>query len=139
MTSVLFTGLSGRIYEYKPYLITAEWRAVPGNYAFAYLNGNIWPVVYFGETGNFITRFPSHEKWPLAKLYGATHVLAHITQGGETARQTEEKDLIRAYNPVCNTEYRTMGSGLLHQSFRPGATLLSDHAPPKRRATLLGD
>ncbi|MSO92211.1 MAG: hypothetical protein EXQ86_02275 [Rhodospirillales bacterium] len=139
MTSVTFTGLSGRIYEYFPQAFDAEWFAVAGNYAFAYRPNGVWAPLYFGETSSFATRIPGHEKRASATLLGATHVLAHLTPGGAAVRQAEEEDLIRAYNPVCNVEHRTAGPGLFGLGRRVGATLLTGHAQPKRRATLLGD
>lgn len=137
MTSVTFTGLSGQRYQYIVCSMDGSWNAIAGNYVFAYLTSLGWVSVYFGETGNFATRFPGHEKWRLAMLCGATHVLAHVTLGGEAVRQAEEKDLIRAYNPVCNIEYRSTGFGLLNRPLGTGATLLSGRALPKRRAGLL--
>ena len=136
MTSVTLIGLSGRRYEhFQPYDIGADWNPVPGLYALAYLTLHGWRILYVGETGNFATRFPNHEKWQTAVRSGATHVLACVTSNELAVRQIEERDLIRAYDPVLNIEHR-FRRGLLNSQPR-GASLLSGLAQPWRRGSLL--
>ena len=107
---VTLTGLSGNKYQYEAYDVNSTWNPVPGNYVFAALIKPTilterWEPIYIGETGNFANRLPSHEKWVEARLKGATHILAHVNREGIEARQAEERDLVRAYNPPLNIEY----------------------------------
>lgn len=103
-------GLSGAHYRYwflasfKPDAI----QDIGGNYAFVKLlpNGNYFPL-YFGQADSLRARLPNHEVWPEAVRLGATHVMAHTTPAGESARKIEERDLIQYWNPALNTQHRT--------------------------------
>lgn len=103
-------GKSGRAYRYWFVDMDLPFNAVAGNYVFATRmpNGNLKPL-YFGETGDFSTRMSKHEVWSVALRLGATHALAHPTQGVETVRRAEERDLVELWNPPLNTHYRTTG------------------------------
>ena len=107
---VTLTGLSGNAYQYTAHDVNSAWNSAPGNYVFAAIGVQTiltesWGPIYIGETRNLATRIPGHEKWATARLKGATHVLAHVNRGGIEARQAEESDLVRAYNPPLNKEY----------------------------------
>ncbi len=121
---VTLTGLTGNKYQYEAYDVNSTWNSVPGNYVFAAQGGQTiltesWGPIYIGETVDFSTRIPGHEKWVTARLKGATHVLAHVNRGGIEARQAEERDLVRAYNPPLNKEYSPAPGLLAGQT--PGA------------------
>jgi hypothetical protein len=109
MFTVDFLGASGTAYRYHNLVdISANGiLAVAGNYAFAKRlpNGNYLPV-YFGQAQDLKVRIPTHERLAEAIRLGATHVMAHSTQGGETARCAEEVDLIRYWQPPLNTQHR---------------------------------
>lgn len=103
-------GKSGSVYRYWLVDMTKPFFALPGNYVFAkqVVPGKFSPL-YFGETGDFSSRMPTHEVWDSAVRMGATHALAHATQGGEFVRRAEERDLVELWNPTLNTHYRTTG------------------------------
>lgn len=110
--TVDFTGKSGTIYRYWNLIspTAAGIQAVAGNYVFAKLlqDGTYLPL-YFGEAVDLQARIPSHERWQEAVRLGASHILAHTTQGGESARQNEERDLIQYWNPPLNVQHRVTG------------------------------
>jgi hypothetical protein len=110
--TVDFVGRSGMTYRYWNLIspTTAGIQPAPGNYVFAKLmqDGRYLPL-YFGEAGDLQARIPFHERLPEAVRLGATHILAHATQGGEIARQNEERDLIQYWNPALNVQHRTTG------------------------------
>ena len=94
---VTWTGKSGSQYEYTVYLMdSTNWSDVPGNYIFAGLSGNVSKPAYIGETQSFKDRLPGHEKKPCAIRNGASHIHAHVNNGGQAARRAEEADLIDA-------------------------------------------
>ena len=96
-------GVSGRAYRYWIYPIGASLKAAAGNYVFARRNHlGQWVPVYIGQTGDLAERFDQHHKTPCILRSGATHIHAHLTQGGESVRLAEERDLITMYNPSCN-------------------------------------
>jgi hypothetical protein len=104
-----WNGKSGTAYRYWFLArMTADGiLAVGGNYCFAMrlANGNFTPL-YFGESENLQTRLPSHDRWDEAKRLGATHVWAHSTPAGASARAAEEQDLIQYWNPPLNVQHR---------------------------------
>jgi hypothetical protein len=102
------TGLSGAKYTYYSADQGSTWLSGAGNYLFCKWNGCAWMVQYAGECGSFAARMPNHERWEEGvRDYGVTQAFSHITEGGEKARQTEEQDIIRAYNPPMNVQHRT--------------------------------
>jgi hypothetical protein len=110
MSYVDWTGLSGTTYRYhfldKP---TADGiLAVAGNYVFVKRlpDGNTYSPLYFGEAENLQDRIPYHDRWQDAVRAGMTHVMAHKTEGGVTARLAEERDLIQRWNPPLNVQHR---------------------------------
>jgi hypothetical protein len=102
-------GQSGTNYRYWFLAdITANGiQAVAGNYAFVKRlpNGNYTPL-YFGQADDLQARIPNHDRLDDARRAGATHVMAHSTQGGELARLAEERDLIQRWNPTLNVQHR---------------------------------
>lgn len=109
VSTINWAGKSGKTYVYH-FLndITANGiLAVAGNYAFVKQlpNGNFVPL-YFGQAEDLKARIPNHEQLADAKRAGATHVMAHTTQGGEAVRCAEEIDLIQQWHPPLNTQHR---------------------------------
>ena len=100
--TVAWQGRSGILYQYEVFEPAGNWNDVAGNYIFAGLDqsGN-WIALYIGETGSFRDRFSSHERWPCATRYGATHVHAHVNNAAPS-RRAEEADLLANQNPPCN-------------------------------------
>ena len=96
-------GRSGKSYAYWIYPISQNFQDKPGNYIFARepSPGN-WTPVYIGQTQSLAERFDNHHAMPCIKRNGATHIHAHVNDGGEQTRRVEERDLIDNYDPVCN-------------------------------------
>jgi hypothetical protein len=101
-TTCVWTGASGRRYEYNVYNIDSAWNDVPGNYIFTCRATNGWRNCYTGQTESFRDRFPDHEKRACAARHGATHIHAHVNAGGENTRKLEESDIIAKCTPPCN-------------------------------------
>jgi excinuclease UvrABC nuclease subunit len=103
MSTINWPGQSGRQYQHWIHPIGASFKEEGGNYIFAKETtpGN-WVPIYIGQTNNLRTRLGNHETEAACKRNGATHIHAH-TNGGESARLTEELDLIGRWKPPCNT------------------------------------
>jgi hypothetical protein len=101
-----WTGKSGQQYTYEIYLIAQTFREVPGNYIFAKeVAPGRWEPTYIGQTENLNQRLGNHEKEACSKRNGATHIHAHVTNGGEAVRRSEERDLLLVYTTPCNEQY----------------------------------
>lgn len=100
--TVTLQGASGKVYSYWFYPLGTQLKAAGGNYAFAYRDRfGRWVILYVGQTNDLSSRFDDHHKLPLARYFGATHLLAHLN-ANELARLSEERDLIRQLAPRCN-------------------------------------
>ena len=114
MSPVLtLTGLSGRSTSYQTCAFDAVWKDIPGCYAFiamqARMSGpaaDLPRVLYIGETASFRLRMREDREtiWANALRLGATHVLARVISS-DPARQAEEQDLIRRYQPPLNIQH----------------------------------
>jgi hypothetical protein len=105
-------GVTGsyRYYKVEQPRNAGSIQALPGNYAFLkQLANGSFEVLYVGQAANAKERLPNHERWNDAVKAGMTMVVAHSTQGGETVRLAEERDLIAKYNPPLNVHHRTTG------------------------------
>jgi hypothetical protein len=101
--TIKWEGASGALYTYWIYPLGIALNAKAGNYAFAKeTKPGYFVPLYFGETGDLATRFDSHHKIDCAKQNGATHVHAHLNEGGDDQRRNEESDLVKKWSPVCN-------------------------------------
>jgi hypothetical protein len=109
MTSPIdWIGRSGRTYRYwfLDSIVPEGIRSVAGNYAFVkQLPNERFVPLYFGQASDLRDRLPTHERWEEAKKAGATHAMAHSTQGGEQVRLDEERDLISQWNPSLNVHH----------------------------------
>ena len=88
----------------------AGWTAIPGLYVFAApASGGLlrpqWRAVYVGQTTSFASRLPTHENWPAAVAWGATHIHAR-REDDQTMREAIERRLIRELQPPLNVEHR---------------------------------
>ena len=98
----IWTGASGKEYEYEIFPIRANWTDKPGNYIFAAsISPGKWQALYIGETISFIDELPYHDELSCIQSNGATHVHARIVQDSQ-ARLAEEKDLLANYDTLCN-------------------------------------
>jgi hypothetical protein len=109
MDYIDWIGSSGATYRYWFLADLTASGILPrgGNYAFVRRlpNGNFVPI-YFGEAADLRVRIPNHDRWDDAKRAGVTAVMAHTTPAGEAARCSEERDLIRRWNPPLNVQHR---------------------------------
>ena len=98
-------GSSGKTYQYWIYKIGTPFKDEPGNYIFVkQTSPNKWSPIYIGETDSLARRIPNHEKLPCVERNGGTHICVHTSSSNETARRSEESDLLNKWNPPCNRE-----------------------------------
>ncbi len=103
-TSVLWPGESGTEYPYEIYPLETQFPPVPGNYIYSGQNdAGQWVPIYVAQTRDMHQRLEGHEKLQEAMEHGATHIHAHLDSGTQAARCTEERDIIRHWQPVCNS------------------------------------
>lgn len=82
-----------------------NWNKVAGLYIFAKkTDATHWSALYVGQTDDFSSRIPSHEKWDSATQRGATHVHAAVIPQ-QASRDTWEKRLIAHLQPPLNEHY----------------------------------
>lgn len=93
-------------HQFTAYPPTTTWNHVSGIYIFARQSspGN-WQALYIGQAQSFADRLPSHERWSEAARHGATHIHALIVPQ-QVNRDAIEQTLIRACQPVLNTQHR---------------------------------
>jgi hypothetical protein len=77
------------------------WNEFAGLYIFAYLSGEYWHALYVGQTTDFSSRLPSHERWDEAVQKGATHIHALLVPQAAN-RDKVEKMLIQNLQPPMN-------------------------------------
>lgn len=98
----IWTGASGKKYEYAIYPIGTDWSDVAGNYIFARESSpHKWEAIYIGETESFKDRLPNHNELPCIKRNGGTHIHAHVNRDSQ-ARLDEEADLLANNKTPCN-------------------------------------
>lgn len=103
---ILWTGKSGKQYEYLIYPLNTTFKDVPGNYIWARRNadGRYRPL-YNGEAEKLGQRVnKNHEKWACVTGKGATHVMAHETAGSRQNRLDEETDIREQWKPDCSDQ-----------------------------------
>lgn len=100
MATYIWTGASGKKYEYNIYPMDTTWNDVPGNYIFAKQSSGSWEPLYIGQTGSFKDRLPNHEARPCVLRNRGTHIHAHINRS-EQARLDEESDLAANHKTPC--------------------------------------
>jgi len=117
-TYIKLGGASGVSYSYEPATIDSSWNNVAGNYAFAMSTvAGQWCVLYVGETSSLRDCLSIQDRWSEAVSFGCTHVLAHVNDGGDQARQLEERDLVEGLAPRMNRNFDPMA-----QTWGAGAT-----------------
>jgi hypothetical protein len=91
---------------YEPNSTT--WNKIAGLYVFAYASDEThWRALYVGQTDDFSSRIPSHEKWDSAVRLGATHIHAAVVPQA-AKRDTLEKLLIAHLQPLMNEQYKEL-------------------------------
>lgn len=81
------------------------WRTAAGLYIFSGFTYGAWRALYIGQTDDFSTRIPEHERWGEAVRLGATHVHARL-ESNALQRLAIERQLIRSYQPPLNDHHR---------------------------------
>lgn len=87
------------------YASNSDWNKVAGLYIFASLHNNRWNALYVGQTDDFSSRLPNHERLGEAIRKGATHIHAVGVQQVAT-RDRLERALIQHLQPPLNTLLR---------------------------------
>ncbi len=101
----VWTGQSGKRYEYSIFKVGESFRALPANYIFAKKNARgLWQAIYAGETENLGIRFDNHHQRACINRHGATHIHVRVNHGGKAARLAEERDIRQRYDPPCNRQ-----------------------------------
>ena len=105
-TSYNWPGQSGKEYPYEIYSFDTAFRPLPGIYIYAkQLADGDWSPIYIAQTRDLHQRLEGHVKLSDAIANGATHLHAHYDTAGQSARCTEEHDLIQRWRPVCNDAF----------------------------------
>jgi hypothetical protein len=87
-----------------------HWDEVGGLYIFAYrAKDDLWHALYAGQTDDFSSRLPFHERLDEAIQLGATHI--HVTDVPKAAhRDILERRLIAHLQPPMNEQLRAVRS-----------------------------
>lgn len=102
-TSCHWVGYSGKQYRYEIYPLETEFRPLPGNYIYAKQDEEgRWIPIYIAQTRDLHQRLEGNVRMDKAIASGATHLHAHYCTAGQAARCTEEHDLVKRWQPVCN-------------------------------------
>ena len=105
-TSHNWAGQSGKEYPYEIYSLDTTFRPLPGNYIYArQLTDGDWSPIYIAQTRDLHQRLEGHVKLADAIANGATHLHAHYDTKGQSARCSEEHDLVERWRPVCNDAF----------------------------------
>jgi hypothetical protein len=100
---ISWEGASGKKYNYWIHKIDATFEDSPGNYIYAKeTRPGYWRPVYIGQTSSLADCLADLEKETCAKRHGATHIHAHTNSEVDTVRISEETNLIKEWNPICN-------------------------------------
>jgi hypothetical protein len=100
---VQWQGQSGKEYAYEIFPFDASFQPLPGNYIYAQqTEDGSWIPIYIAQTRDLHQRLEGHVKVEDAVNNGATHLHAHYCSAGQSARCTEERDLLERWQPVCN-------------------------------------
>jgi hypothetical protein len=110
---------NGETLIFTIFRVNDNWKKVAGLYIFAYTynEGKNCQAIYIGQTDDFSSRIPCHEKWESAVQLGATHVHALVVPHAAT-RDTLERCLIAHLQPTLNEQYTGANylSSLLNRS-----------------------
>ena len=107
-TGYNWPGQSGKEYHYEIYPFDTAFRPLPGIYIYAkQLADGDWSPIYIAQTRDLHQRLEGHVNVGDAIANGATHLHAHYSTAGQSARCTEEHDLIQRWRPVCNDVFQS--------------------------------
>ena len=101
-------GQSGKEYQYQIYPLGTAFKPLPGIYIYAkQLMDGDWSPIYIAQTRDLHQRLEGHVKPADAEANGATHIHTHYCTAGQSARCSEEQDLIHRWQPVCNDVFQS--------------------------------
>lgn len=98
-------GRNGETLDFTIYSQNAGWNKVGGLYIFAYSDGQYWNALYIGQTDDFSSRMPSHDRLDEAVRKGATHIHAVVVPQVAN-RDKWEQMLIQYHQPPMNIQNR---------------------------------
>ncbi len=105
---IQWPGKSGKNYQYEIYSLDTSFQPLAGNFIYARQNEDgTWVPIYIAQTRDLHQRLEGHVSLQDAMNNGATHIHAHYCAVGQAARCSEERDLILAWQPVCNERVET--------------------------------
>jgi hypothetical protein len=101
-----FKGASGRVYGFKVYALGTHFRKLSGVYVITNRShtsdgGHRHLPLYVGQTEDLSQPFGEHRKADSFLEHGANCVCL-LSDTSEESREAKEKDLIAAFQPVCN-------------------------------------
>jgi len=97
---------NGSKLEFTIFRLNVQWNAIGGLYIFTYpLENGHWFPLYVGQTDDFSTRIPSHERLEDAVQHGATNIHAVVVQTQQD-RDRWERMLIQYLQPPMNNQLR---------------------------------
>jgi hypothetical protein len=103
-----WSGQSGKEYPFTIYPLDTTFRPLPGVYIYAKaLSDGDWSPIYIAQTRDLHQRLEGHVTLHDAIEHGATHLHAHYCNAGQSARCTEEQDLIHRWQPECNDVFQS--------------------------------
>jgi hypothetical protein len=96
-------GHSGTEYPYEIVPLDAAFKPLPANFIYAQQSEDgSWTPIYIAQTRDMHQRLEGHVSVNDAVVSGATHIHVHYCTTGQSARCTEERDLLLRWKPVCN-------------------------------------
>ncbi len=130
--NIILKGASGTTYTFECYSPETTFNKVGAVYAFLNRQPSILtgPIpLYVGIAQDFATRFSGHERWQEAMTQGANCV-AGLVNASALYRESVEKDIIKAYNPVMNLVYNALARQSVEDKLRrakagPAANILA--------------
>lgn len=100
--TVTWSGSEFTVYDPS----STTWNAKAGIYIFTgIISTGRWKAYYIGQTDDFSSRIPGHEKWAPAVRLGASHIHARVVPL-QASRDTLESQLIQACQPPLNVQGR---------------------------------
>lgn len=97
---------NGETLGFTVYDPNANWNRVAGLYVFAYrTDPTHWKAMYVGQSNDFSSRLPAHDRWDEAARRGATHIHALVVPLAAN-RDNWEEMLIQHLQPPMNAQLR---------------------------------
>ncbi len=96
---------NGQTHEFTIYDSKQNWNKIAGVYIFSYLAQEGWYPLYVGQTDDFSSRLPNHERLEEAVRHGATHIHAAVIPQA-SSRDKLEAMLIGHLQPPMNTQLK---------------------------------